>query len=50
MGKITFSVSVDNLAELDELVNRIQVQLNQLNNLLSELYEFKIQVVLKPNP
>jgi hypothetical protein len=50
MGKITFSVSVDNLAELDELVNRIQVQLNQLNNLLSELYEFKIQVALKPNP
>jgi hypothetical protein len=50
MGKITFSVSVDNLAELNELVNRIQVQLNQLNNSLSELYEFKIQVVLKPNP
>ena len=50
MEKVTFSVSVDNLVELNELVNRIQIQLTQINNSLNRLSEFKIQVVLKSNP
>lgn len=50
MEKVSFSVSVDNLVELNELVNRIQIQLTQINNSLNRLSEFKIQVVLKSNP
>lgn len=46
MRKINLSVSIENLDELDELFNRIQVQLNELNNSLKELDEIKIQVVL----
>lgn len=50
MEKVSFSVSVDNLVELNELVNMIQIQLTQINNSLNRLSEFKIQVVLKSNP
>ena len=46
MRKINISVSIENLDELDELFNRIQVQLNELSKSLKELYEFKIQVAL----
>lgn len=46
MRKINFSVSIENLDELDELFNRIQVQLNELSKSLKELDELKIQVAL----
>lgn len=46
MRKINLSVSIENLDELDELFNRIQVQLNELSKSLKELDEIKIQVVL----
>lgn len=48
MEEITFLIN--NLRKPKELVNRIQTQLNRLNSLLNELNEFKIQIVLKPNP
>lgn len=46
MRKINISVSIENLDELDELFNRIQVQLNELSKSLKELDELKIQVAL----
>lgn len=46
MRKINLSVSIENLDELDELFNRIQVQLNELSKSLKELDEIKIQVAL----
>lgn len=46
MRKINISVSIENLDELDELFNRIQVQLNELSKSLIELDELKIQVAL----
>ena len=46
MEKINISVSIENLDELDELFNRMQVQLNELSKSLKELYELKIQVAL----
>lgn len=49
MRKINFSVSIENLDELDELFNRIQVQLNELSKSLKELDELKIQVALESN-
>ena len=49
MRKINISVSIENLDELDELFNRIQVQLNELSKSLKELDELKIQVALESN-